>query len=84
MNEHEEMLRGRPEHAWLFTPNDGWYNATEVARGLGLTRKTVAEICKRGEIPGALWYGEDIGWRMPRAGVIEFIAQRLNSQQNAG
>jgi len=84
MDEREQRLHERPEHAWLFTPSDGWYNASQVARGLGLTRPTVAAMCKRGEIPGAIWYGDDIGWRMPRAGLIEFLVQRLDSQQQAG
>jgi len=84
MSDIEQRLQAQPEYAWLFKANDGWYNVTETARGLGVSRTTVTEWCREKVIPGAIYYGEDIGWRIPRSGLIVFLVERLGEQQNAG
>lgn len=84
MSDIERRLQAQPEYAWLFKPSDGWYNVAETARGLGVSRTKVTEWCKEKVIPGVIYYGEDVGYRLPRSGLIEFLAQRLNGQQSAG
>lgn len=77
----ESMLKARPEFAWVLAPGDGWFNVSEIARGLGVSRKIVTDWCRDGAIPGVVYYGEDVGYRVPRSGLIEFLAARLRGQQ---
>jgi len=84
MPESERLLQARPEYAWLFTTRKEWYNVAESARGLGVSRTKVTEWCKEKVIPGVIYYGEDVGYRIPRSGLIVFLVERLGEQQNAG
>lgn len=70
----EKSLSIRPEYNWLTQNPSPWRNMSEVATGMGVSRQTIKSWCERGQIPGAIDYGQDIGWRMPRSGLIEFIA----------
>jgi hypothetical protein len=83
MQEFERAVAARPEYAWVFA-GDGWFNVAEIARGLGVSRKIVTDWCRDSAFPGALYYGDNVGYRIPRSGLIEFLAKRLSGQQNAG
>lgn len=81
----EAQLAQRPEFAWLFEPGHGpWYQAAEVARGAGVARDTARDWCKDGKIPGAIYYGEDIGWKIPQSGLVEFFTSLQRRQHQAG
>lgn len=69
----EQRLAQRPELAWLISSGKQWFNITDVANGSGLSRNTVRDFCERGRMPGAVYYGPEIGWRIPRSGLIEFF-----------
>lgn len=71
----EARLAERPEYDWLVgDARKAWYQVAEVARGAGVSRDTVRNWCERGLIPGAVNY--DVGWRMPRSGLVEFFARQ--------
>ncbi len=86
MQAAEAELRARPEYDWLFTSGLQWFSTTDVSRGTGLATPTIRKRCEQGEIPGAAWYGADIGWRMPRSGLIEWFYRSLHggAQETAG
>lgn len=73
----EAMLARRPEFDWLTKSAEAWYTASQVAAGAGMSPVTVRKLCERGEIPGAVYYGPDIGWRMSRSGLVEYLAGAL-------
>jgi excisionase family DNA binding protein len=83
--EAEAMLARRPEYAWL-TQGENWFNLSEVAAGMGISRDTVRKWCEEGKIPGAVNYGDKLGWRMPKSGLVEYFASLTQgkSGQQAG
>jgi len=82
----EQQLSQRPEFAWLISSGKQWFNITDVANGSGLSRNTVRDFCERGRMPGAVFYGLEIGWRIPRSGLIEFFIRTSgdSSDQQVG
>jgi predicted DNA-binding transcriptional regulator AlpA len=81
----EEQLAQRPEYDWLTRdPARAWFNVSEVARGAGVARPTVYDWCKDGRIPGAIDYGDSVGWKIPRSGLIEFFTSLQRRQNQAG
>lgn len=67
----EARLAARPEYAWLLQDGN-WFNLSEVAAGMGISRDTVRNMCEAGTIPGAIRYEGQVGWRMPKSGLIEY------------
>ncbi len=82
----EAMLRERPEYAWVFASGLQWFTTSDISRGTGLAVNTVRKRCEQGEVPGAAWYGSDIGWRVPRSGLVEWLSrtQQGDTRENAG
>lgn len=75
MDRAERMLAARPEFAWLTGEEaSAWYRVSDVADEIGVSRETVRAWCERGTIPGAVFYGKEMGWRMPRSGLLEYFA----------
>jgi Helix-turn-helix domain len=72
----EQYLRelAFPEDAWVL---DGppFYTATEVADHFGVTAGGVRSLAERGEFPGALLLSARSGWRIPRSGLIAYLAR---------
>jgi hypothetical protein len=83
MSDDEKYLRdlAYPEDTWVLSGQQ-WYAASEIADRLGLSDGGVRNLAERGVFPGAIQYAEKrIGWRIPRSGLIAFIAaQRRNTQ----
>jgi predicted DNA-binding transcriptional regulator AlpA len=78
MTTDEQYLRKLkyPEDDWALS-DQRWYTASEVADKLGMSAITVRSFAARGEFPGAIQYAEQrLGWRIPRSGLITFIACR--------
>ena len=81
----EAQLAQRPEYDWLTSdPAWAWFNVSEVARGAGVARRTVYVWCKEGRVPGAIDYGDSVGWKIPRSGLIEFFVGLQRRQNQAG
>ena len=81
----EQLLAQWPEYACLTDERGAksWYNVAEIARGAGVSRDTARDWCEKGAIPGAIYYGPDIGWRVPRSGLIEYLAGLQRRQHQA-
>lgn len=79
----ESALAQRPEYGWLISTGAQWFNASEVSRGAGVSRNTVRDWCEGGKIPGALFYGPELGWRIPRSGLVEFFYELLSGRSAA-
>jgi hypothetical protein len=69
-----ERLAKWPEYDWLTQSGESWFKVSDVAEGLGFSRETVRAMCERGAIPGAVFYGQQLGWRMPQSGLLEYLA----------
>ncbi|HEX9413779.1 MAG TPA: helix-turn-helix domain-containing protein [Ktedonobacterales bacterium] len=72
--EAEAVLRQWPEYAWLTESGVQWYRVGDVADHLGMSRETMRAMCERGAIPGAVNYGQQLGWRIPRSGLLRYLA----------
>ena len=81
----EQYLRALnyPEDAWALSDQQ-WYTVAEIAAKLAMSAGGIRNMAERDEFPGAIQYAEKrIGWRIPRSGVIAFIAtqRRATSQR---
>jgi excisionase family DNA binding protein len=81
----EATLRQWPEYDWLTRTDTQWFRIGEVADQLGMSRETVRAMCERRDIPGAVLYGQQLGWRVPRSGLMRHLAtfQRGRGRQGA-
>lgn len=81
--EAEARLAQRPEFRWLAeAPDTAWFNVTEAARHIGIAASTMRKLCERGDMPGSIYYGPDIGWRIPRSGLVEYLARAIGYGQH--
>jgi hypothetical protein len=71
----EQMLAAIPEYAWLVQSGKQFYTAAEVSAALGIGVGAVRALCERGDIAGAVLYGTQIGWRLPRSGLLLYLAR---------
>lgn len=75
LREAEQTLGGIPEYAWLTQSGTQWYTVAEVAEAMNVGKDVVRRWCERGQIANAVMYGQQIGWRMPRSGLLLFFAE---------
>ena len=69
------LLSEIPEYHWLTaTTGRQWWSVSEVAAYMGVTDDTVRAWAKRGDIPGAVLYQQQVGWRLPRSGLAVYFA----------
>ena len=73
----ETMLRRIPEYDWLTKSNKLFWRSSEIAEIFGIDSRTVIEWCTNGQIRGATGFGDRLGWRMPRSGLLIFFAERV-------
>lgn len=71
----ERVLHAIPEYDWLSRSGQQWYTVSEVAPQMAVSKEMVRAWCERGQIVGAVLYGQQIGWRMPRSGLLLFFAE---------
>ncbi len=86
MGGDETFLRdlGIPEDAWVLGGQQ-WYTATEAAEHMAVSDEYVRRLAERGAIPGALMHDvKRIGWRLPRSGLIAYIAAQRRATQARG
>jgi Helix-turn-helix domain len=74
--------RGFPEDAWILGDGQQWFKVSEVADPLGLSTNNLRTLAEQGKIPGAVLHGKQTGWRLPRSGIVIFLA-RLRQEQEA-
>jgi len=77
----EALLRTIPEYAWLTQSGRQIYTTAEVAEYLHIGVFAVRVRCQDGLFPGAIDYGIGIGWRIPRSGLILYLANRVQQGQ---
>lgn len=69
------LLAGVPEYAWLTAETAAqWFTAAQVAEKMGVSDDAVRHAASRGEIPGAVLYKQQVGWRLPRSGLALYFA----------
>jgi excisionase family DNA binding protein len=56
-----------------------WFTPAQVADRLQLPRRTVTDLCKRGNFPGARKFGRT--WRIPAAAVTDKVESDANLQE---
>ena len=86
MNDDEEYLRGLgiPEDAWVLSGQQ-WYATSEAAKYLGVSADVIRAAADRGAIPGAILHEARVGWRLPRSGLIHYLAdQRRKTLERRG
>jgi hypothetical protein len=73
----EAILRPIPEYDWLVRSGKQFWKGSEIAEVFGIDSRKVAEWCAEGLIRGATEFGEKLGWRIPRSGLVLFFAERI-------
>jgi excisionase family DNA binding protein len=80
----EQYLRNLdfPQDRWVLSGQQ-WYTATEAAKYLAVSDEYIRNLAEQGAIPGAILHSaRRIGWRLPREGLIHYVAeQRRNTQR---
>lgn len=83
MTEDEKYLRklGYPQDEWALSGQQ-WYTALEVAKNLGISDEGVRKLAQMDKFPGAVLHSlQRMGWRIPREGVIHYLAQLHREQE---
>ncbi|HEV2459221.1 MAG TPA: hypothetical protein VGS80_12755 [Ktedonobacterales bacterium] len=81
----EALLDAIPEYHLLTRSPTPFWKVQQVAGPLGVTEHIVRNWCERGYIRGAIKYDDpQVGWRIPRSGLIVFLAERVRAQQQQG
>lgn len=88
LKQAEEFLRRRgvPEDQWLLESGQQYYAVAELKGSLlGLSDDAINAALNRGEFPNATLPSRQMGWRIPRSGVIYYLAVRrgFQTQQQA-
>jgi hypothetical protein len=73
--EAERKLSQLPEYAWITGNPKPWWTVAEVAENLGIGPSAVRGWCEQGLIAGAVLYSRQLGWRMPRSGLVQYLAE---------
>jgi hypothetical protein len=71
----ERLLAAIPEYAWLVQSGKQFYTVSEVSAALDIGVGAVRALAERGDIAGAVLYGTQIGWRLPRSGLMLYLAR---------
>jgi hypothetical protein len=77
----ERLLAGIPEFAWLTGSKQQWWTVDEVSDKLGIGPAAVRSLIEHGDIAGAVLYGTRIGWRLPRSGLLVYLARLRREAQ---
>lgn len=75
VREATQALAPFPEYDWLTKSGTQWYTVAEVADQLAISKEAVRGWCERGLIVPANLYGQQIGWRLSRSGLLVFFAR---------
>lgn len=75
----EQQLQAIPEYDWIARSGQQWFTVSEVATAMAVGKEAVRGWCERGLIAGAVMYGQQIGWRMPRSGLLLYLADLVRS-----
>lgn len=67
-------MRQYPDYDWLTKSGLQFWTVSEVAKNLNIGPAAVRARCESGAFDGALFYGVQIGWRIPRSGLIVYLA----------
>lgn len=78
----ERALRAHPEYRWLWDSGLQWYRVSDIVKATDFTADTIEGWCKQGQIRHAAYFGQQIGWRIPRSGLILFFAQHDQHDQH--
>jgi hypothetical protein len=80
--EDAEARLNLPEYQWLLGSTKPFWLVKEVADVLLISTNTVKKWCADGLVPGAVDFGSG-GWRIPRTGLIIFLASRLGKTHDS-
>lgn len=83
--EAEQLLSATPGYGWLINDTRMFWSPADLEPFLGISANTIRRWADSGLIPGAVDFGT-AGWRIPRSGLIIFLASRLGGSKssNAG
>lgn len=84
LEEAERYLRqkGVPEDGWVLNSGQLFYRVSEVEGKLfGLNGDAIRTLASSGQVPNAVQPSQQVGWRLPRSGIIFYIAQVRRAQE---
>lgn len=81
VQESQQTLEAIPEYDWLTRSEQQWFTVSEVAPHMAVSKETVRDWCETGQIKHATLYKQQVGWRMPRSGLMLFFAKRVRERE---
>jgi hypothetical protein len=84
LDEAEAYLREKNlgEDRWILDEGQPWLKISQLGNHLfGLNAPTIGKLAEKGEIPHAALLSSQGGWRLPRSGIIYYIAQVRRSME---
>lgn len=75
LQDAEKVLGQIPEYSWLVQSGQQWWTVAEVSEHLNVGRDVIRRWAEQGSIAGAVLYGVQLGWRLPRSGLILHLAR---------
>jgi hypothetical protein len=81
ITEAEQLLADIPEYGWIVEATKQFWSSGDIAKHLSINAGTVRRWCEEGLLPGAVFYGEKLGWRIPRSGILLYLASLRSSTQ---
>lgn len=71
----------RAEDHWITRDDRPWWKLSQLERQLfGMEAEALRQAVMRGEMPGGVLVNQQAGWRVPRGGVLQYLA-RIRQQQ---
>ena len=68
--------RDFPADRWIMQSGQEYYRIAEVTGPLHLSDDAVRSLASRGELPGSILHGQQVGWRIARAGIVIYLARQ--------
>jgi hypothetical protein len=82
-----EFLRtlNRAEDNWILSDERPWWKLSQLEGLLfGMESEALRLAITRGELPGAVLISQQAGWRVPRGGVLQYMAHIRQQQERTG
>jgi len=73
--EAEKILRPRAEYKWLTESGVQFWTVTDVAKNLNIGGNAIRVRCEDKTIKDAIFYGTQLGWRIPRSSLLVYLAE---------
>lgn len=77
VEEATALLRENGNYGWLLDAPYDFFTVEEVSNRLRIGENAVRSRLESKRIPGASYHGQGVGWRIPKNGLILYVASTI-------